>query len=226
MVKDLGGIQGILWDLDNTLYAANQRIYDSFNLAVARAALECGLDMPLDQAQRMAWESYERHRYSGLIFVEEYNIPFADLHKAIDPFLDHTMVERCGITESLFAQTACDHVLITHSGRPWTLNVLSRIGLRPWFPDDRIFAFENYDFESKARSRRPFDMALGVINRNPQDVLMVEDTVENLRVPHEMGMTTVFLHHGSKPRDLPDYVDHQCDNARVLLETIYSSASG
>lgn len=226
MAKDLIGIEGILWDLDNTLYAANQEIYDSFNMAVARAALECGLDMPLDQAQRMAWESYERHRYSGLVFVEEYKIPFPQLHKSIDRFLDHTIVAPCGATESLFARTSCDHALITHSGRPWALGVLSRIGLKPWFPDERIFAFENYDFESKARSRRPFEMALGVLNRNPQDVIMVEDTVENLRVPHEMGMRTVFLHHGSKPVELPDYVDHHCDNARTLLEKIYSSASG
>lgn len=224
--KDIAAVTGILWDLDNTLYASSDTVYDTFNNAVARAAIAWGIDIDFETARAMARQSFLETRFSALHFIERYDIPFPELHYLIDGFLDHTTVDTCRHTTDMFARVGGDHALITHAGRPWALNVLDRLGLRPWFPDERIFGFENYDFQSKAKSRRPFEMALSSINRNPGDVAMVEDTVENLRVPHEMGMTTILVHHGDTPADIPDFVDIHCDNAAELLKRLHSRASG
>jgi putative hydrolase of the HAD superfamily len=226
MKTDLSAIKGILWDLDNTLYPSTQAVYDSFNQAIARAAIASGVDLSFEEATALASRSFEENRYSGLVFIQKYNIPFVDLHWLTDQYLDHSVVAVCAETESVFSRTTHDHALITHASSNWAINVLNRLGLKKCFPDERIFGFENYDFESKARSRRPFEMALASINLNPQDVVMVEDTVENLRVPHEMGMTTILVHHGQVPQDLPDYVDIHCQNARTVMARFYSSASG
>ncbi len=226
MKTDLIDIKGILWDLDNTLYPETQAVYDGFNAAVARAVLTLGVDLSLEEAMTLAARSFKESRHSCLVFIEKYNIPFDSLHPLLDQYLDHSVVGVCRETESVFSKTVHDHALITHASRNWAINVLNHLGLKKWFPDEQVFGFENYDFESKARSRRPFEMALSSINRNPQDVMMVEDTIENLRVPHEMGMTTVLVHHGQAPEDIPGYVDFHCNDARALLGRFYSSASG
>lgn len=226
MKAELTDIKGILWDLDNTLYPSNQMVHDCFNRAIAQAAIASGVDMSLEEASRLAAQSFQENRYSGFVFIQKYNIPFPDLHWMTDHYLDHSVVDICAETEDIFSKTAHDHALITHASRKWAIDVLRHLGLKKWFPDERVFAFENYDFESKARSRRPFEMALASINHNPGDTIMVEDTVENLRVPHEMGLTTVLVHHGLIPDDLPDYVDFHFENAKALLARFYSSASG
>lgn len=225
MKNDLHTIRGILWDLDSTLYAPAEDVNHSFNCAVAQAAIECGVNISFEDAVRMAAESFDRHRHSAHVFIHEYNIPFVDMHHLTDRYLDHSLVRHCDLTERLFRTTQFDHALITHAARPWALNVLERIGLRPWFPDHRVFAYENYAFESKARSRKPFEMALESINKNPRDSVMVEDTVDNLRIAHEMGMTTIFVHHDAVLPELPDFVDMQCKNAPDVLRTLHSSAS-
>jgi putative hydrolase of the HAD superfamily len=215
-------LNGALWDLDNTLYRLDGALEKTFNMAIARAALEWGVDMTLEDAIALAEQSYQRHRYSGLEFMMRFNIPNADMHHLTDKHLDHTVVVKCDETRDLFARAGhAAHALITHSARPWALNVLRRLELTPYFPDKQVFAFENYDFQSKAHSRKPFEMALSSINRNPGDVMMVEDTIENLRIPHEMGMVTVYLHHGRPVEDLPDFVTHHTANARDLLQTVY-----
>lgn len=217
MEHDLSAIKGILWDLDNTLYPSTQAVYDCFNRAIAQAAIDYGVELSIEEASMLALRSFQENRYSGLVFIEKYNVPFAQLHLMTDTYLDHSVVGICAETENIFSKTVHDHALITHASRNWAINVLERLGLKKWFPDEQVFAFENYDFQSKAKSRKPFELALSSINRNPQDVMMVEDTVENLRVPHEMGMKTVLVHHGQIPDDLPDYVDIHCKDARTLL---------
>lgn len=221
---------GILWDLDNTLYQATQAVHDSFNTATARAALSLGVNMSFEDAVKCSYESFQKHRYSGADFIRDYNIPFHEMHHTIDRFVDTTLVTYCRETCDLFQHhDGLDHALITHASRTWALQILKNIGIDRWFPEDRVFGYETYDFESKARSRRPFEMALAAVNLNPEDCVMVEDTIENLKVPYEMGITTVFLHHGELPRAMPDYVDYSFENALVLLRTlqpkVYSKAS-
>lgn len=225
MLTQTHDIRGILWDLDNTLYRCTQEIHDTFNTAIARAALQLGVNLPFDQACAVAHESFLKTRYSGAVFVENYNISPHDLHSMSVDFLDHTLVSRCNDTVDMFGKHGHPHALITHAARPWAQRILDRLGLRGWFPEDRIFAFENYNFESKARSQRPFEMALSSINLDPENVLMVEDTIENLQIPKRMGMTTVFVHHGDTPADIPDFVDFACRNACDVLGLLHSSAS-
>ncbi len=221
MKQEWSSIQGILWDLDNTLYRLDKAVEDAFNLAIAKAAIGHGVDLSLDEALALSRESFRIHRYSGYEFINRYNIAQRDMHFMTDSHLDRGLVKKCEQTCDLFSHHSFDHALITHSARPWATDIIDRLGLRPWFPDHRVFAYENYDFESKAKSRRPFEMALSSINQNPEDTVMVEDTLENLKIPHEMGMKTVFLHHGRIPDGvLPDFVDHHCANAREFLETM------
>ncbi|MGZ9108912.1 MAG: HAD family hydrolase [Micavibrio sp.] len=230
MTDRFSSLQGVLWDLDNTLYRLDAALEQQFNLAVAKAALHWGVPLTLPEAMAMAEASFVQHRYSGYEFMVRYQISHDDMHYMTDMFLDDGIVQKCEITRDLFSRTRLNHALITHSARRWALSVIKRLELDPWFPENQIFGYENYNFESKAKSRKPFEMALSALNRNPGDVMMVEDTLENLRVPKEMGMMTVYLHHGRATDKLPPYVDYHTANVIDLLNAVYtvpySSASG
>lgn len=225
MTHDFTNISGILWDLDNTLYRVDHALELAINHAVARAAISLGADISHEDAQQLAYESWLEHRHSAHVFMTRYNLSFHDMHMTTDKFLEGSVVEKCLMTRDLFHHTTQDHALITHSARPWALRTLEHLELKPWFPDHQVFGYEDYEFMSKAKSRKSFEIALASINKNPEDVMMVEDTLENLRVPREMGMKTVFLHHGKKPSTLPGFVDCDFSNVRELLEQIKGQPS-
>ena len=82
---------------------------------------------------------------------------------------------------------------------------------------------EDYDFESKSESRRSFEEALEKLGCAPENAVMVEDLVKNLKIPHEMGMKTVLIHHGKPPEEIPDFVDYHCNSALNVLEAVQKS---
>jgi FMN phosphatase YigB (HAD superfamily) len=80
--------------------------------------------------------------------------------------------------------------------------------------------FESYNFERKAVSKKPFEMALEKLRLEPNQTIMVEDLQENLKIPKDMGMVTVYITHGLKPESVPSHVDLCCDNAADLLAIV------
>jgi len=227
MTKKIDALpNGIVWDLDNTLYTVTPALEAVYNRAFANAIIDHGIDITHEEAYRLADEGWKKYKSSMALFVEKYNLQWQDLHFKILPHLDHSKIESCTQTQDLFAQCDAAHSLITHSTRHWAHAVLNHIGLKKWFADECVFGFECYDFHNKAKSTKPFETALSALDQNAKDCLMVEDTLINLAIPKDMGMTTIYLHQGRTPEEIPDYVDLCFKDVREMMETLYSKASG
>ena len=209
----LRALRGILWDLDNTLYRLDDMLEDAFNVAIARAAIDCGLVMDFDDAVAMARTAYEKTGYSGRYFVEQYGIARDPLHFAFHRHLNEKIINASQELQHLLDAAPLTHALITHGARDWATRVLQHIGLRHHFPEAQIFALEDMAFEKKHESARPFRAGLAALNLPPENALVMEDLAANLRIPHEMGIGTVWLHHGRVPDTLPPHVDFCCANA-------------
>lgn len=210
---------GFLWDLDNTLYRDNDQHAKNFNMSVARSVIEWGLKMDVEEAFQLAQKSFRERHLSIDIFVNDYKVPDQELHFLLNKYQDHSAIKDVDGTENFFAllNGAHPHAIITHASRVWANAVLDRLRIRQWFADHAVFGYEDYGFESKATSRRPFEQALTAINMNASDTMFVEDTAKNLAQAHAMGMTTVYLHHGRPVNDLPDYVDETYENLADLI---------
>lgn len=221
--KDVMGrlldIKGILWDLDNTLYPLTADFADHFNHRMADVARECGVEVPHPELVALAEKSLQQHGYSGRVFIERFGLDRVALHYRIHEIVDETILERTtGLIEQ-FEQVPLDHAIVTHGSFDWALRVLEHIGLGRWFPRHRIHALETFDFHRKSESRRPFIEGLASLNLSEKNVVMVEDTLHNLKVPYEMGLLTVLVTQGQPPpRDLPGYVDIVCEDALALVQ--------
>lgn len=220
MQNNFGQIQGIIWDLDNTLYRFDAALINGFHVAMAQAAIDSGLVMDLQTAIGIARRSYAEHGLSAYIFTHTYNIPFADIHHGFHRHINEKMIAACNDTRAQFKNLPLKHALITHASKEWARRVLRHIALESWFPEERVFGLECNDFARKDNSRNPFAAALKALGLEPENVMMVEDTIQNLRIPHEMGMTTVFLHHGQEPDSLPEFVHLSCANSAAMLKLL------
>lgn len=63
-------------------------------------------------------------------------------------------------------------------------------------------------------------VALALLSLPTEKVLMVEDRQANLRIPRDMGMSTVLTHHGQPLRTIETHVDHPCANAPVFMKVL------
>lgn len=222
----LRDIKGILWDLDNTLYPLSSDFADHFNHSLATVARESGIDLPHPELVALAEKSLHQHGYSGRVFIERFGLDRVALHHRIHEVVDETILGRTeGLIEQ-FEQVPLDHAIVTHGSFGWALRVLDHIGLSRWFPRHRVHALETFDFHRKSDSRRPFTQGLTSLNLAEKNVVMVEDTLHNLKVPHEMGLVTVLVTQGqAPPSDLPGYVDIVCDDARALVRLLGAARS-
>jgi putative hydrolase of the HAD superfamily len=211
-------IDGIVWDLDNTLYRFDDALVESFHIAMAKAALDSGLVMDLQTAIGIARRSYIERGMSSKIFTEDYGVPFAAIHHSFHHHISEKMIAANEETREAFAQLDVKHAIITHASKEWALRVLAHLGLSGWFSLERVFGLESVNFKRKDDSREPFTAALGAMDVVPERAMMVDDLIPNLRIPHEMGLTTVFLHHGRVPETTPDFVDASLSSTLGLLK--------
>lgn len=216
----LSMIEGIIWDLDNTLYRLDALLIDIFNEAMARAVLAHGLDMAYHDAVKLARRSFDETGYSGRYFVQRHGIDPRTLHIDFHGHIDEKVIKSNAEVKELFESLDLRHALITHGARDWAMRVLLHLELKRWFPSEHIFALEDYNFKRKSESPDSFVRAIEALQLPPERLLFADDTADNLRIPYELGMTTVFIHHGQLPEKAPPWVHLALKNAGDVLKSV------
>lgn len=227
MRERLAQVEGVIWDLDNTLYRFEGDFEQLCHVAAARAAVKGGVQMTHEQALEVCLQSYDRYGHSYRLFIEEHRMDQVQLHYDFHTFIDEKLIRKSLELIALFEKTHLRHALVTHASGEWAARALRHIGLKEFFPDEQIIPAEAVDFQRKSESRAPFEKALALLGLPSARVMVVEDLAENLRIPHEMGLATVLVHYGQPPEPVPDYVLMDCNNAATFLESVeVYSASG
>lgn len=213
-------LEGVIWDLDNTLYRFEGDFEQLCHVAAARAAIRNGLGMSEEEALSLCLQSYEEYGHSYRLFIERYQIDQRRIHFDFHSLIDEKLIRKSLELVDLFESIKIRHALVTHASAEWAARALRHIGLKKFFPDELIIPAEATNFMRKSESRVPFAQALGRLGLGSDKIAVVEDIAPNLRIPHEMRLLTVLVHYGQKPENLPDYVDYDCNNAAMFLDTL------
>lgn len=221
---DVERIRGIIWDLDNTLYRFDEAFEHACRIGSARAALDLGVTMSMEEAMVVAEHAFVTTGYSGAYFEREYNINRREYHFRYHDVIDEKVIAVNEEMKTLISALHLPHVILTNASRPWAHRVLKHLGLDPWFPDDRIIAQEDTDFVAKAQGPRGFEMALARLGLPASSILMVDDMEKNLKIPKSLGLQTALLHHGRKLEDRPDFIDAYASDTLVLLKILTGGA--
>lgn len=206
-------IEGIIWDLDNTLYRFTDNFRRHCNEVAAQLAVQMGLPMSEAEAFDLAEKSESRYGYSIHYFVKDYGCSYRDMH---GPFHDLVGVEHIEMIEGMREKlTALPHpqAILTNASKGWARRALTHAGLKDLFPDDKIIAVEDADFEAKSISDKGFKLAVETLNLCPTKIMMVDDMTRNLKIPHEMGMQTAHVHYDKKNNITEPHVHTQFETA-------------
>ncbi|MBV7410452.1 pyrimidine 5'-nucleotidase [Maritimibacter sp. DP1N21-5] len=186
--KDFSHVTTWVFDLDNTLYPPEARLFDQIEVRMTDWVMRVvGCDR--DEANRLRlhyWQSYgttlaglmaEHGVDPGPYLVEVHDISF-------DPLV------RDAILAARIADLPGRRIVYTNGSAPYAERVLEARGLSGLF--DAIYGVEHADFHPKPQ-RLAFETVFGKDGLDPAFAAMFEDDPKNLLVPHEMGMRTIHV---------------------------------
>jgi|MTBAKSStandDraft_2_1061841.scaffolds.fasta_scaffold12569_3 putative hydrolase of the HAD superfamily len=208
-------IEGILFDLDETLYPSNIGLMQAIGHRI-HAYMEVRMGLGAKLASSLRKEYYRKYGTSlrGL-----------QIHHAIDPedylaFVHDieltqfvvpnpalkTMLDRVGVRKVIFTNATTEHAL----------NVTRVLGIDSCF--ERIIDVRANDYVGKPYPEA-YAHAVNLLGIPAQNCLLVEDNVRNLRPGKDLGMVTVLVGNKEAANDSVDFhVNDILHVARVLHE--------
>lgn len=198
----LSGIKDWIFDLDNTLYPETSSLFDEINHRMNLYMADL-LGLGVEAASTMRQGFYEVHGTTLNGLMQEYGAdPFPFLDFVHD--IDLSPIDPAPGLAALLADLPGRCLVHTNGTVHHAERVLERLGIGDCF--DGIFDIVASQFAPKP-GRSAFSRFIEVFEVEPREAIMFEDKVENLEVPHALGMTTVWINHLSDTTDIPPY-DH------------------
>ena len=198
----------LIFDLDNTLYSADKKIFSLIDVRINRYMTEVvGIPAPqVDALRREYWRLYGV-TLQGLI-----------RHHGVDPEDYLLYVHDVDVTTRLDPDHILREVLVTLPQRKAVFTngslchasrVLAALGIEDLFEriyDIRIAAYQPKPFPE------PYHAVLAELGATPERCVMIEDSRDNLHTAKKLGMGTVLVGAGQTPA----FVDVHLDSARQI----------
>jgi putative hydrolase of the HAD superfamily len=184
-----------IFDLDNTLYPASCDLFAQVDHRMG-AFIAKTLGVPYEHARHLQKAYYRQFgtTLAGLMQVHRMKPePFLEYVHDIDLSV---LPELPDLAEKI-SNLPGRRLIFTNGSRRHAENVARKIGVLHLFED--ICDIAALDFVPKPE-RAAFDRMIGLHGINAGAAAMFEDMPHNLESPHDLGMTTVFVH--------SDYIDH------------------
>ncbi|MCV6594124.1 MAG: pyrimidine 5'-nucleotidase [Silicimonas sp.] len=202
-----------VFDLDNTLYPPEVRLFDQIEVRMTAWVAEAlGVDAArADELRKEYW-----HRYGTTLagLMREHGVDPApyltDVHDisfdALEPDPD---------LATAIAALPGRVLVYTNGSEPYARRVLEARGLHHLF--ETVYGVEHAEFRPKPE-RAAFEAIIARDGFAPGRAAMFEDDARNLEAPRALGMRTV--HVAPEAPALPPHVDHHTDDLAGFLRRL------
>ena len=220
---DFRHVRDWIFDLDNTLYRADNGIFAQIDGRMTDfVAGHLGLER--DAARRLQKQLYRDHgtTLAGLIAV--YKID-PEPYLAFVHDIDLSQLTPDPVLAAALARLPGRRFVFTNGCRNHATRILERLELAHLF--DQVWDIRTIDFIPKP-AQAAYDAAMAAGKVVPAQAAMFDDIARNLVVPHEMGMTTIWLDcQGDWARQGPEFpvaskvhIDHETQDLHSFLHGI------
>jgi putative hydrolase of the HAD superfamily len=215
-------ITHLIFDLDDTLYPANNGLWDEIGLRINQYLVEhAGVDPLTVNEKRRHY--YLTHGTTLRGLMTDYPDMNPDVYlKFVHDVED--MARYIGPNPALDAfllSLPLPKVIFTNSDTPHAMRVLNCLGVAHHFPtivDIRAMGFANKP-DPKA-----YEVLLNTIDAKAEGCLFIEDSLRNLRPAKALGFTTILLGNGLLPDPDVDHIAaHILDAAPIIRKLIATS---
>jgi putative hydrolase of the HAD superfamily len=217
-MKELKKIKYWLFDLDNTLYSGDTKVFDQVDKKMSKFISE-KLKVSEEEAKKIQKNYFHEYNttLNGMIknhdidatefleFVHDVNLDF--LKK--DEFLGNQINKLNG-----------KKIIFTNGSKAHAANVTEKIGIDKLF--DGVFDIVDSEFYPKP-SMEPYKKIIENYNIEPEYCIFFEDIARNLKPAHELGMKTVWIKNkepwAAEYSDA-EFINYRTDNLANFLKEI------
>lgn len=213
-MRDFSHVDAWVFDLDNTLYEAESHVFVEM-LKKSTDYIARRFRISHEAADILREQYYQKYGASWRGLMVEHGIPPADILIEMHD-IDITPVPQCAITQESLTQLPGRRIIFTNAPRHFALRMTKHLGLDGHFED--IFTLEDADFCPKPHISA-FNSFTDKYRIDPAKSCMFEDSAQNLKTAHSLGMTTVWCHGDSAPVDHP-FVHHKTERLNSWLQDL------
>jgi putative hydrolase of the HAD superfamily len=204
-MKDLKNIKYWLFDLDNTLYSGDTKVFDQVDKKMSKFISD-KLNVGIEEAKEIQKNYFHKIDANEFLeFVHDVDLNFLQKNKPL---------------EKEIAKLNGKKIIFTNGSKAHAANVTKRIGIEKLF--DGVFDIVDSDFVPKP-SKQPYEKVIENFKIEPQYCIFFEDIARNLKPAHELGMKTVWIENdepwAAKYSD-SEFINYKTKNLANFLKEI------
>lgn len=216
-----------LFDLDNTLHDSSRAIFQEINVAMQHAVAVMA-DCDLDTADQLRIRYWKRYGATVIGMVRHHGADPQEFLRLSHDFDVRPLVHsEPGLARKL-ASIPGRKILLTNAPTVYARQVLDVLGLLPQF--EALWSIDHMCLQSRIRPKPSLALMKQVLARldvPASQAVLVEDTLQNLKSAHQLGMRTVHIFHPGTPfsslnRGRAPYVDIRINSLGQLLGVPYA----
>ena len=186
--EHFSGVQTWIFDLDNTLYPAECRLFEQIDKRMS-GFIQNLLGVSAVEARRYQKDLYAAYGTTLSGLMNEHNVaPHTFMDYVHD--IDVSVLAPCEQLIEAISSLPGKRFIFTNGSQKHAQNVAGALGLFDFF--DGVFDIEAACFVPKPHAG-PYDRFIEQFEVEPETSVMFEDIAVNLEVPHARGMTTVLV---------------------------------
>ncbi len=179
----------ILFDLDNTLYSAEQEVFSLIDRRINHYMVEV-VGIPLDEVDGLRRTYWKRYGVTMQGLMRHHRVDPEDyLSYVHDIDLDGLLRPDPKLRQAL-QSLSLRRAVFTNSSQGHSERVLNALGLNGAF--EEIFDIRVAGYLPKPWPE-PYHAVLDRLGVSASDCIMVEDSPENLRTAKDLGMGTILV---------------------------------
>ena len=217
-MKELTKIKYWIFDLDNTLYSGDTKVFDQVDKKMSKFISE-KLKVSIEEAKVIQKNYFHEYNTTLNGMIKNHNIDANEFLEFVHD-VDLNFLKADKPLEREISNLEGKKFIFTNGSKAHVSNVTKRIGIEKLF--DGVFDIVESDFIPKP-SIEPYKKIIEKFKIEPQYSIFIEDIARNLKPAYELGMKTVWIKNdepwAAKFSD-SDFINYKTDNLAKFLKEV------
>ena len=217
-MKELKKIKYWLFDLDNTLYSGDTKVFDQVDKKMS-SFISKKLNIDLEEAKKIQKNYFHEYNTTLNGMIKNHNIDAEEFLEFVhDVNLD--FLKKDLDLQNELTNLVGKKYIFTNGSKAHASNVTKRIGIKNLF--DGVFDIVESDFIPKP-SIEPYKKIIQKYGIDPEYCIFIEDIARNLKPAYELGMKTVWIKNDepwAAKFSNENFINYRTDNLSDFLRRI------
>jgi putative hydrolase of the HAD superfamily len=217
-MKELKKIKYWLFDLDNTLYSGDTKVFDQVDKKMS-SFISDKLNVSLEDAKKIQKSYFHEYNTTLNGMIKNHNIDAEEFLEFVHD-VDLNFLKKNQDLQNELTNLIGKKYIFTNGSKAHASNVTKRIGIENLF--DGVFDIVDSDFIPKP-SIEPYKKIIQKYGLDPEYCIFIEDIARNLKPAYELGMKTVWIKNNepwAAKFSNENFINYKTDNLSEFLRKI------